>query len=170
MVSRHCSNTSLVATPEMSLRRAVGKILQFIARRAPFLPSRFRGFLQLCRGVHFTEVSSVFVGSNVYFDDLYPELISVGRKVIITDGTKILTHYVEGRGPRTKDAPYQFYKGRVEIGDYVFIGVNVVITKPVTIGKGAMIGANAVVTKDVPDNAIMVGVPARQIGTLPAVH
>ena len=157
-------------TPNKSIMRLLGKILQFIARKVPFLPSRVRGFLQLCRGVKFSEFTSVFVGNNVYFDDLYPELISVGRKVIITEGARVLTHYVDGKCGRTTDAPFQFYKGRVEFGDYVFIGVNVVITKPVKIGRGAMIGANAVVTKDVPENAVMVGVPARQVGTLPPVQ
>lgn len=163
-------NIGSAATSNKSLKRLAGKILQFIARKMPFLPSRVRGFLQLSRGVRFSEFTSVFVGHNVYFDDLYPELISVGRKVIITEGARILTHYVDGKGERTTEAPFRFYKGRVEIGDYVFIGLNVVITKPVKIGKGAIIGANAVVTKDVPENAIMVGVPARQVGTLPEVR
>lgn len=170
MSEHHRNNVSIEATPNKPIKRLFRKILQFIARKTPFLPSRFRGFLQLCRGVKFSEFTSVFVGENVYFDDMYPELISVGRKVIITEGVKILTHFVDGRCDRTLDAPYQFYKGRVEIGDYVFLGLNVVIAQPVKIGNGAIIGANAVVTKDVPENAVMVGVPARQVGTLPAVH
>jgi len=52
----------------------------------------------------------------------------------------------------------------VEIGDYVFIGPRVTILPGVTIGKGAVIGAGAVVTKDVPDFAIVAGVPAVKIG------
>ena len=36
---------------------------------------------------------------------------------------------------------------------------------PVTIGENAKIGANAVVTRDVEPNAIMVGIPAKNIGT-----
>ena len=32
---------------------------------------------------------------------------------------------------------------------------------PITVGRGARVGANAVVTKDVPDGAVMVGIPAR---------
>jgi len=35
---------------------------------------------------------------------------------------------------------------------------------PVIVGKGARIGANAVITKDVPENAVMVGIPARSVG------
>jgi maltose O-acetyltransferase len=53
---------------------------------------------------------------------------------------------------------------RVVIGDYVFIGPRVIILPGVTIGKGAVVGAGAVVTKDVPDFAIVGGVPAKIIG------
>ena len=49
------------------------------------------------------------------------------------------------------------------ISDDVWIGYGAVITKGVTIGKGAIIGANAVVTKDVPQYAIVGGVPAKVI-------
>ena len=44
------------------------------------------------------------------------------------------------------------------------IGANATIVCGNTIGRYALIGAGAVVTKDVPDYAVMVGVPARQVG------
>lgn len=49
------------------------------------------------------------------------------------------------------------------IGDDVWIGRRVMIMPGVTIGKGAVIAAGAVVTKDVPDFAIVGGVPAKVI-------
>jgi maltose O-acetyltransferase len=52
----------------------------------------------------------------------------------------------------------------VEIGDYCFIGPRVTILPGVKIGKGAVVAAGAVVTKDVPDFAIVGGVPAKMIG------
>ena len=41
---------------------------------------------------------------------------------------------------------------------------HVVVTMGVTIGNGTVVGANAVATSDVPDGAIVAGMPARQIG------
>lgn len=51
----------------------------------------------------------------------------------------------------------------VIIEDHVWCGANVTITKGVRIGAGAVIAAGAVVTKDVPEKAVMAGVPARRI-------
>ncbi|MFW3346085.1 CatB-related O-acetyltransferase [Aliarcobacter butzleri] len=53
----------------------------------------------------------------------------------------------------------QLYK-EVIIKNDVWIGANSVIMPGITIGNGAVVGAGAVVTKDVPDYAIVVGVPA----------
>ena len=49
--------------------------------------------------------------------------------------------------------------------DNVVIGSGAQILGPVIIGKNAKVGANAVVTKNVPDNAVMIGIPARNVGT-----
>lgn len=46
------------------------------------------------------------------------------------------------------------------------IGANATVICGVTIGRYAMIAAGAVVTKDVPEFALMAGIPARQIGTV----
>ncbi len=53
--------------------------------------------------------------------------------------------------------------GVKEIGDRVRFGPGAKVIKPVRIGHGAYIGANAVVMDDVPDNAVMVGIPARVV-------
>jgi acetyltransferase-like isoleucine patch superfamily enzyme len=54
-------------------------------------------------------------------------------------------------------------KGPVFISDGVWIGQGVSILANIRIGKNVIIGANSVVTKDIPDNAIVVGIPAKII-------
>lgn len=54
-----------------------------------------------------------------------------------------------------------FVEGYPTIGNRVFIGPGAKIFGPITIGDDVMIGANAVVNSDVPDNAVVVGVPAK---------
>ncbi|MBB2940411.1 acetyltransferase-like isoleucine patch superfamily enzyme [Actinoplanes lutulentus] len=52
----------------------------------------------------------------------------------------------------------------VTIGDGAAIGARAVCIAPVTVGRWALVAAGAVVTKDVPDFALVVGVPAKRIG------
>jgi acetyltransferase-like isoleucine patch superfamily enzyme len=54
--------------------------------------------------------------------------------------------------------------GAVRIGDNVFIGHQVIVMPGVTIGSDVIVAAGAVVTRDVPDGAIVAGMPARVIG------
>lgn len=56
-------------------------------------------------------------------------------------------------------------KGPIRIGDGAWLGTCAVVLDGVTVGKGAVVGAGAIVTKDVPDWAIVAGVPARQVGS-----
>lgn len=163
------SDEQLTAAPTLSARRVIGKICQLLARKLPFIPGTGRAFLQRLHGVNFVDWRTVFIGEDVVFDDLYPSDIQVGQDVLITAGVIILTHYLDTQFQPTTVRPWRFYRGKVVIGDYVFIGANTVISKPIHIGEGAMIGANSVLTKDVPPYAIMVGVPARQVGSRPTI-
>jgi bifunctional UDP-N-acetylglucosamine pyrophosphorylase / glucosamine-1-phosphate N-acetyltransferase len=54
-------------------------------------------------------------------------------------------------------------KNRTEIGAGAFIGSDTMLVAPVKIGRGAQTGAGSVVTRDVPDEAVVVGVPAKRI-------
>lgn len=64
--------------------------------------------------------------------------------------------------PRSKQTPESFARTVVQRG--ASIGANATILPGLTIGAGAMVGAGSVVTRSVPDNAIVVGNPARITG------
>jgi len=53
--------------------------------------------------------------------------------------------------------------GKISISDFCFIGIGATVLSNVKIGKGAVVCAGAVVTKDVPDFAVVAGIPAKVI-------
>ena len=106
---------------------------------------------------------------------LYSELIFIGNNVRIASGVNFITHDVlhnvlnhlpeEMRG----ETVFREKKGKIVIGDNVFIGANSLIMYNVTIGSNVVIGAGSVVTKDLPDNSVCAGVPCRKIGSFDAL-
>lgn len=99
-----------------------------------------------------------------------PFLITIGDKVTITSGVKILTH--DGSTWLVHDSKgnrYQHY-APVTIGNNVFIGVNSIIMPGVTIGNRVVIGAGSTVTKDIPDNSVAVGSPARVVSSFDQIE
>lgn len=89
--------------------------------------------------------------------------LSIGDNVMMGPDVVILTHT---HNIDRIDIPMGQQGSRiakVSIGNDVWIGMRSIIMPGVTIGSGAVIGAGAVVTKDVPDYAIVGGVPARII-------
>ena len=92
----------------------------------------------ICEGV--TIEDEVFVGHGVMFvNDRFPRACAGGELMTAQDWTLETTLIRKGAS----------------------IGSGAVILCGVTVGAGAMIGAGAVVTRDVPDNALVAGVPAR---------
>jgi UDP-2-acetamido-3-amino-2,3-dideoxy-glucuronate N-acetyltransferase len=96
----------------------------------------------VCEGVQIED--EVFIGHGVMFtNDRFPRAT--------TDGGGLQT-----------EADWSVESTRIRKG--ASIGSNVTIVCGVTVGLGAMVGAGAVVTKDVPDYAVVAGVPAKVIG------
>ena len=149
----------MILKHDYSINRILRKIIFYFASKTPFIPGKFRAILFNVGGVKFTNPKNCFIGYNVYFDDLHPELISIGQHTIITEGTRVLSHFLDSTYP---DFDHQ-YLGNITIGDHVFIGLNVAIVKPICIGNGSIIGANSVITKDIPPYTIWGGNPAKFI-------
>ena len=98
---------------------------------------KIQNFATLYHGL--TVGNDVFIGPHVCFtNDLYP------RAQIWDDNRLVETKILDGAS----------------------IGANSTIIAGITIGKYAMVGAGAVVTKDVPDHALVVGNPARIVGSV----
>jgi acetyltransferase-like isoleucine patch superfamily enzyme len=89
--------------------------------------------------------------ANIHDNDAHPQSVMARRR-----------HVVAGLNPDMTDVAM----APIVIEDDVWVGFNAAIMKGVTIGRGAIIGAAAMITKDVPPYAIMVGNPARQVGTV----
>jgi len=95
-----------------------------------------------CEGV--TIEDGVFVGHGVMFtNDLHPRAVNSDGSLQTEKDWELVPTLVRR---------------------HASIGSNATILAGVTIGEGAQIGAGAVVVRDVPDNAIVAGVPARVIG------
>ena len=87
----------------------------------------------------------------------------IGDYVIMGPCVKIYTKNHGFSNYKTPIALQEVTKDPVRIGNDVWLGANVIITPGVTIGNHVIVGAGSVVTKDIPDYAIVGGVPAKII-------
>ncbi len=97
-------------------------------------------------GVVFSNSSKVGVGCIVYYNTIITHDCIIGDFVEISPSVTVL--------------------GRSHIGSYSQIGSNATILPDITIGRNVIVGAGSVVTKNVPDNSVVVGIPAKVIRKL----
>jgi maltose O-acetyltransferase len=115
-------------------------------------------------GIEFRKPKNISVGSNsvinkrVLLDGRGGKLI-IGKNVDIAQETNIWTLEHDVHSDMHKDTG-----GDVIIEDYVWIASRVTILPGVIIGKGAVVASNSVVTRNVPEMAIVGGIPAKVIG------
>ena len=103
------------------------------------------------------------IGKNLFIDH--------GMGVVIGETSEIgnnVTIYhmatLGGIAPSINSNDQRNMKRHPTIEDEVVIGSGAQVLGPVRVGRCAKIGANAVVTKDVPEKAVMVGIPAKNVG------
>ena len=104
------------------------------------------------------------IGKNLFIDH--------GMGVVIGETSEIgnnVTIYhmatLGGIAPSINSNDQRQVKRHPTLSDCVVVGSGAQILGPVMVGANAKIGANAVVTKDVPENAVMIGIPAKNVGT-----
>ena len=133
--------------------------------------SRVWHFVHVCAGArigkHVSLGQNVFVGNKVVIGDhcKVQNNVSIYDNVTLEEGvfcgpSMVFTNVYNPRALVERKNEYR--ETRIKKG--ATLGANATIVCGVTIGRFAFIGAGAVITQDVPDYALMVGVPARQIG------
>ena len=138
------------------------KIANFFAIAKFHLVARIISqFSRLLTGIEIHPKANI--GKNLFIDH--------GMGVVIGETSEIgdnVTIYhmatLGGISPSVNSNEQRNIKRHPTLKDNVVVGSGAQILGPVTVGKNAKIGANAVVTKDVPENAVMVGIPAKNVG------
>jgi acetyltransferase-like isoleucine patch superfamily enzyme len=91
--------------------------------------------------------------------------VSIGRECIIADRVMMIDF---DHGVVEVERPIRLqgiYKRDVNVGHNVWIGYGACVLRGVTVGHNSIVGTSAVVTTDVPENAVVAGIPARVIRT-----
>jgi serine O-acetyltransferase len=117
--------------------------------RAPYM--LFMKALHLVVGVHLYPETRIGGGLYVghYGGTWISPLATLGSECNVNHGVTI------GAAGRRPGAPV--------LGDRVWVGPGAVITGPVRVGSGAVVAANSLVVANVPDDAVVIGVPARVV-------
>ena len=104
------------------------------------------------------------IGKNLFID--HGMGVVIGETSEIGDNVTIY-HSVTlgGISPSIDSDSQRDAKRHPTLKNNVVVGSGAQVLGPIVVGENAKIGANAVVTKDVPENAVMVGIPAKNVGT-----
>ncbi|MDC0899208.1 serine O-acetyltransferase [Candidatus Pelagibacter sp.] len=103
------------------------------------------------------------IGKNLFID--HGMGVVIGETSDIGDNVTIYhMATLGGIAPSINSNDQRNVKRHPTIQDDVVIGSGAQVLGPVTVGRCAKIGANAVITRDVPEKAVMVGIPAKNVG------
>ena len=103
------------------------------------------------------------IGKNLFIDHGMGVVIGETSQI----GNNVTIYHIAtlgGIAPSINSNEQRNIKRHPTIEDDVVIGSGAQVLGPVTVGRCAKIGANAVITKNVPEKAVMVGIPAKNVG------
>lgn len=109
------------------------------------------------------------IGENCWWEPFKipsePELVYIGNNVNIATEVKFINHDLTSIMFRNMypGKNYVMRKGKINIGNNVFIGAGATVLYDVNIGNNVIIGAGSIVTHDIPDNSVVAGIPAKYI-------
>jgi len=146
-----------------ALRSVFNRFLHSIARGLPMYPA-WRVTLHRMRGIRIGK--RVFIGSDVFIDNTYPECVMIEDYVTIISRTFIVGHTFDPLhlGVVLNDSATKMKSG-VTLKKGCYVGAQCCILAGVTIGECSIVGAGSVVTESIPSYSIAVGVPAKVIRT-----
>ena len=98
-------------------------------------------------------------GANIMSGAIITASVTIGNAVLVN--AKASIHHDCIVGDFCELSPGSTLLGNVKIGSYASIGAHAVVLPGITVGSHTIIGAGSVVTKNVPDGAVVKGVPGR---------
>lgn len=103
-------------------------------------------------------------GTNILPNSSISNSVKIGKGCILYYGV-VVTHDVQV-GSFVELSPNVCLLGNVQVGDFCHLGASATVLPKLKIGRNVVVGAGAVVTENIPDNSVVVGVPAKKIKSL----
>ena len=127
--------------------------------------------INLLKNIKFNLINVIHKKTIISKNVKFGENIQITAGAIINTGCKIGNNVIINTaatidhdneiGNNVQICPGVHLAGSVKLKDNAFIGTGSVIVNNITIGKNAIVGAGSVIIKDIPDNAVVVGIPGK---------
>ena len=133
-----------------------------------FIKKRYKAYLKNKKDKYLQSLinNGLFLGEDVeiiddfFFDPSHCFLISIGSHTTICPNVRLIAHDAS-----TKKLLGYTKIGKIEIGEYCFIGDSAIILPNVKIGSNTIVGAGSVVTRNIPAGSVAAGNPARVVSS-----